>query len=75
MYLLIVFLDEYYDKPGSLFNKKLILPKNLESPFDIRYKRDYFPRGGMNAGKSQAPRYLHTEDGQQEIIIKVYLYL
>ncbi len=71
MYRFIVFLDEYYDKPGSLFNKKLILPKKLKSPFDIRYKTDYFPRGGMNAGKSQAPRYLHTVDNKQDILIKV----
>jgi hypothetical protein len=71
VYLFIVFLDEYYDKPGSLFNKKLILPKKLNSTFDIRYKTDYFPRGGMNAGKSQSPRYLHTEDGKQDIPIKV----
>jgi hypothetical protein len=71
LFCLFCFLDIYYDEAGSLFNRPLILVKELKSPFDIRYKSDYFPRGGKNAGIPQPPRYLQTVDGQQEIIIKV----
>lgn len=45
--------------------------KQLNSTADIRYKTDYFPRGGKNAGIPQKPRYVHTMDGNRQIIIKV----
>jgi hypothetical protein len=74
MFMQILVLDDYYDEAGSLFSQQLILSKELKSPFDIRYKTDYFPRSGPNANKAQAPRYLHTVDDDQDIVIKVYLH-
>ncbi len=53
-------------------NRKLILGKEIKSPVEIRYKTHYFPQSGENAGRPQTPRYLHTVDDQQEIVIKVY---
>ncbi|CAF0936206.1 unnamed protein product [Adineta steineri] len=58
------------DQAKSLFDQQLILLKDFESPCDIRYKTDYFPVGGKNAGKPQPPRYVHTVDGEQNITIK-----
>jgi hypothetical protein len=68
---LISFSDIFYDEVGSLFNRQLILVKEFKSPFDIRYKTDYFPRGGQHAGVPQKPRYLRTVDDDQEAVIKV----
>ncbi|CAF0848922.1 unnamed protein product [Rotaria sordida] len=62
--------NQYYDEGESLFNKQLILLKNLKSPFDIQYKTDYFPCGGKNANKPQPPHYLHSVDDDKNIIIK-----
>ncbi len=56
---------------GTLFNRKLILDKELKSPVDIRYKSNYFPQSGKNVGIPQTLRYVHTVDGGDEIIIKV----
>ena len=65
--------DLFYPGAESLFNRPLILARELKSPVDVRYKTDYFPRTGPNADSPQAPRYLHTVDEGQEIIIKVHL--
>ncbi len=67
-----VFLDFFYDGAESLLNQKLILAKEIKSPVDIRYKTNYFPLSGKNAGKPQTLRWLRTVDGEEEIIIKVY---
>ena len=56
---------------GTLFNRKLILEKELKSPFDIRYKSHYFPNSGKNVGVPQTLRYVRTVDNSEEIIIKV----
>lgn len=70
-----MFLDPFYDGVGSLFNQKLILRKELRIPFDIRYKSDYFPRGGKHVGEPQSPRYLLTVDDEQDIIVRVRIYI
>jgi hypothetical protein len=67
-----VILDFFYIGAESLLNRQLILAKGLKASFDIRYKSNYFPLSGKNAGKPQTPRWLRTVDGEEEIIIKVY---
>ncbi|CAF0836224.1 unnamed protein product [Adineta steineri] len=58
------------DQVISLLDQKLILLKEFESSCDIRYKSDYLPATGKNAGIPQSPRYIHTVDHEQNITIK-----
>ncbi|CAF1640029.1 unnamed protein product, partial [Adineta ricciae] len=56
---------------GTLTTKPLVLTKELESPYDARYKTEYFPRGGKKVGEPQSPRHIRTIDNKSKITIQL----